>query len=80
MSIAVASALSAAAPLALRRFGAGRVVAEPLRELGLRARRRQAVGPALLLERGQVRERVDTRAEALPRIPSEENNGLITGY
>ena len=59
MTIAVASALGAAAPLASRGFDAGRVVAEPLRELGLGARRGQAVGPALLLERGQVRERVD---------------------
>ena len=45
MTIAVASALGAAAPLALGRFDAGRVVAEALRELGLRPRRGQAVGP-----------------------------------
>ena len=65
MTLAVASALSAAAPLAFRGLDAGRVVAEALRELGLRATRGQAVGPALLLERGQVRERVEARAEAL---------------
>ena len=56
MTIAVASALGAAAPLALGRFDAGRVVAEALRELGLRATRGQAVGPALLFERREVRE------------------------
>ena len=65
MTLAVASALGAAAPLALGRLDAGRVVAEALRELGLRATRGQAVGPALLLERGEVRERVEARAEAL---------------
>ena len=59
MTLAVASALGAAAPLALGRLDAGRVVAEPLRELGLRATRGQAVGPALLLERREVRERVE---------------------
>ena len=64
MTLAVASALGAAAPLAFRGFDAGRVVAEALRELGLRAGRGQAVGPALLLERGEVRERVEARAEA----------------
>ena len=65
MTLAVASALGAAAPLALGRLDAGRVVAEPLRELGLRSGRRQAVGPALLLERREVREGVEARAEAL---------------
>ena len=65
MTLAVASALGAAAPLAFRGLDAGRVVAEALRELGLRAGRGQAVGPALLLERGEVRERVEARAEAL---------------
>ena len=39
MTLAVASALGAAAPLAFRGFGAGRVVAEALRELGLRTGR-----------------------------------------
>ena len=65
MTLAVAPALGAAAPLALGRLGAGRVVAEALRELGFRARGRETVGPALLLERGEVRERVEPRAEAL---------------
>ena len=67
MTIAVASALGTAALLALGRFDAGRVVAEALRELGLRATRGQPVGPALLLERGQVRERVEARAECSVR-------------
>ena len=65
MTIAVASALGAAAPLALRRLDARRVVAEALRELGLGARRGQAVGPALLLERGEVRQTIEPGAEAL---------------
>ena len=65
MTLAVASALGAAPPLALGRFDAGRVVAEALRELGLRSRRGQAVGPALLLERREVREGIEARAEAL---------------
>ena len=43
MTLAVAPALGAAAPLALGRLGAGRVVAEALRELGFRARGRLSV-------------------------------------